>query len=56
MENIINFDIQQFIATIGYVGIFAIVFAESGLLIGRQPVIYGRRDCREQGIAGYTGR
>jgi membrane-associated protein len=34
MENIINFDIQQFIATIGYVGIFAIVFAESGLLIG----------------------
>ncbi len=34
MENLINFDIQQFIATIGYVGIFAIVFAESGLLIG----------------------
>jgi membrane-associated protein len=34
MGNIINFDIQQFIATIGYVGIFAIVFAESGLLIG----------------------
>jgi membrane-associated protein len=34
MENIVNFDIQQFIATIGYVGIFAIVFAESGLLIG----------------------
>ncbi len=34
MENLINFDIQQFIATIGYAGIFAIVFAESGLLIG----------------------
>jgi membrane-associated protein len=34
MGNIVNFDIQQFIATIGYVGIFAIVFAESGLLIG----------------------
>ena len=34
MQNIISFDIQQFIATIGYVGIFAIVFAESGLLIG----------------------
>jgi membrane-associated protein len=34
MEHIVNFDIQQFIATIGYVGIFAIVFAESGLLIG----------------------
>jgi membrane-associated protein len=34
MENIIHFDIQEFIATIGYIGIFAIVFAESGLLIG----------------------
>ncbi len=34
MENIIHFDIQQFIATIGYIGIFAIIFAESGLLIG----------------------
>jgi membrane-associated protein len=34
MENLIQFDIEQFIATIGYVGIFAIVFAESGLLIG----------------------
>ena len=34
MEHFINFDIQQFIATIGYVGIFAIVFAESGLLVG----------------------
>ena len=34
MQNVVSFDIQQFIATIGYVGIFAIVFAESGLLIG----------------------
>jgi membrane-associated protein len=34
MNHIINFDIQAFIATIGYAGIFAIVFAESGLLIG----------------------
>ena len=34
MENLIHFDIQEFIATIGYIGIFAIVFAESGLLIG----------------------
>lgn len=34
MEHIINFDIQEFIATIGYIGIFSIVFAESGLLIG----------------------
>jgi membrane-associated protein len=34
MENIVNFDIQEFIATIGYIGIFAIVFAESGLLVG----------------------
>ncbi len=34
MEQLIHFDIQQFIATIGYIGIFGIVFAESGLLIG----------------------
>jgi membrane-associated protein len=34
MENIIHFDIQEFIATIGYIGIFTIVFAESGLLVG----------------------
>jgi membrane-associated protein len=34
MEHLIHFDLQEFIAAIGYVGIFAIVFAESGLLIG----------------------
>jgi membrane-associated protein len=34
MEHIVNFDLQEFIATIGYIGIFAIVFAESGLLLG----------------------
>jgi membrane-associated protein len=34
MENFIHFDIQQFVATVGYAGIFLIVFAESGLLIG----------------------
>ncbi len=34
MEQIFHFDLKEFIATIGYVGIFAIVFAESGLLIG----------------------
>lgn len=34
MESLLNFNIQDFIASIGYFGIFAIVFAESGLLIG----------------------
>jgi len=34
MENLIHLDLQQFIATIGYIGIFGIVFAESGLLVG----------------------
>jgi membrane-associated protein len=34
MEQLIHFDLKEFIATIGYIGIFAIVFAESGLLIG----------------------
>lgn len=34
MEHIVDFDLQQFIATIGYIGIFAIIFAESGLLVG----------------------
>ncbi|MBN2306286.1 MAG: VTT domain-containing protein [Anaerolineae bacterium] len=29
-----DFDLKEFIATIGYIGVFAIVFAESGLLIG----------------------
>ncbi len=34
MEELIGFDLKHFIATIGYIGIFAIVFAESGLLVG----------------------
>lgn len=34
MEELLHFDLQEFIATIGYIGIFLIVFAESGLLIG----------------------
>jgi membrane-associated protein len=34
MEQLIGFDLKHFIATIGYIGIFAIVFAESGLLVG----------------------
>jgi len=29
-----NFDLQQLIKTFGYLGIWAIVFAESGLLFG----------------------
>lgn len=29
-----HFDLESFIRTVGYVGIFAIVFAETGLLIG----------------------
>lgn len=34
MEQLIGFDLKHFIATIGYIGIFGIVFAESGLLVG----------------------
>ncbi len=34
MEHIIHFDLKELIATIGYIGIFSIVFAESGLLVG----------------------
>ncbi len=34
MENLIHFDIETFIRALGYMGIFAVVFAESGLLIG----------------------
>jgi membrane-associated protein len=34
MEELLHLDLKELIATIGYVGIFAIVFAESGLLIG----------------------
>jgi len=34
MEYITSFDLKEFIAAIGYIGIFAIIFAESGLLVG----------------------
>lgn len=34
MEELIGFDLKHLIATIGYIGIFGIVFAESGLLVG----------------------
>ena len=29
-----NFDLKSFIETVGYLGVFLIIFAESGLLIG----------------------
>ena len=29
-----NFDLKTFIETVGYLGVFFIIFAESGLLIG----------------------
>jgi membrane-associated protein len=34
MEELLHLDLKSFIAAIGYVGIFGIIFAESGLLIG----------------------
>lgn len=34
MEELLHFDLKELIATIGYIGVFAIIFAESGLLIG----------------------
>ncbi len=34
MEQILHFDLEQMIATVGYIGIFAIIFAESGLFVG----------------------
>ncbi len=34
MEQLINFNLEEFIRTVGYIGVFAIIFAESGLLIG----------------------
>jgi membrane-associated protein len=34
MENLIHFDLEEFIKTVGYIGVFSIVFAESGLLVG----------------------
>ena len=34
MEELIHFDLEEFIRTVGYIGVFAIIFAESGLLIG----------------------
>lgn len=34
MEIIFHFDLEELIKTVGYLGIFAMVFSESGLLIG----------------------
>lgn len=34
MEQLLHLDLKELIATIGYLGVFAIIFAESGLLIG----------------------
>jgi membrane-associated protein len=34
MEELLHFDLEEFIRTVGYIGVFAIIFAESGLLIG----------------------
>jgi membrane-associated protein len=34
MEALLNIDLTQLVETIGYLGVFAIVFAESGLLVG----------------------
>lgn len=34
MEALLHFDIKQIVESFGYVGLFAIIFAESGLLIG----------------------
>jgi membrane-associated protein len=34
MEQILHFDLEEFVRTVGYIGVFAIIFAESGLLIG----------------------
>ncbi len=34
MEELLHLDLKTFIATIGYIGVFGIIFAESGLLIG----------------------
>jgi membrane-associated protein len=34
MEELLHLDLKELIANIGYIGIFAIIFAESGLLIG----------------------
>ncbi|NLX08691.1 MAG: DedA family protein [Chloroflexi bacterium] len=34
MEELLGFDLEEFIRTVGYIGVFGIIFAESGLLIG----------------------
>jgi len=34
MEQFISFDLEEFIRTVGYIGVFGIIFAESGLLVG----------------------
>jgi len=34
LDSILHFDLSAFVETVGYVGVFAIVFAESGLFFG----------------------
>ncbi len=34
MEQFIPIDLEEFIRTVGYIGVFGIIFAESGLLVG----------------------
>ena len=34
MEQLLHFDIKQIVESFGYIGLFSIIFAESGLLIG----------------------
>lgn len=34
MEQLLHFDIKQLVESFGYIGLFAIIFAESGLLVG----------------------
>lgn len=34
MEQLLHFDIKQIVESFGYIGLFAIIFAESGLLVG----------------------
>ena len=34
MEQLLHFDIKQLVESFGYLGLFAVIFAESGLLIG----------------------
>ncbi len=34
MEQLLHFDIKQIVESFGYIGLFSIIFAESGLLVG----------------------